>query len=112
MNQPYNGFPPFTRDCQTSQDAAYSVRNWRLLRVRTAALRNIVLEFISSRGVVGATDDEIYEAFPQIGEATLRPRRVELTHMGKVSKTDRVRPTRRGRDAIVWVVTDHAAVAA
>lgn len=47
------------------------------------------------------TDEEICEATGLRG-STVRPRRLELLRDGLIEDSGHVRPTRSGRDAIVW----------
>jgi hypothetical protein len=65
--------------------------------------RAAVLEYLRSRGMEGATADEIEKGTAYSGN-TIRPRLVELRRMGSVRKTDATRPTLSGRRAAVWVV--------
>lgn len=67
-----------------------------------------VRSYIVSRGLEGATDEQIIEAVTFLGFAvnTIRPRRVELVRAGVVVDSGRVRATRSGRDAIVWVAAE------
>lgn len=87
--------PPAAR-CQTSRAAAASIE-------RTAAtLRESVLAFIRARAD-GATDEEIADAL-HLDANSARPRRIELRNRGLVRDSGDVRPTRRHKMAIVWVV--------
>lgn len=67
-----------------------------------------LLAFIQSRGDEGATDQEACDAL-RMDPSSVRPRRVELIEQGKVSDSGRVRKTRAGREAAVWVAADSAA---
>jgi predicted ArsR family transcriptional regulator len=78
----------------TAKEAAAGVDN-------IAAKRRRVLEAIAG----GYTDEEVSDITGMPGN-TVRPRRVELIGMGLVARTERTRPTRSGRRAIVWDVTD------
>jgi hypothetical protein len=65
--------------------------------------RAAVLDYLLSRGIEGATADEIEQATSYSGN-TIRPRLVELKRIGSIEKSDATRPTRSGRKAAVWVV--------
>ncbi len=60
-----------------------------------------VLDYLRLVGVHGATDDEIQEALSMQG-STQRPRRIKLFGKGLVTRGERTRKTKSGRDAVVW----------
>ena len=64
--------------------------------------RGQVLRFISSRGTLGATDDEVQLGLG-MNPSTQRPRRVELYEGGHLAKLKAWRSTRTGSRAVVWV---------
>lgn len=68
--------------------------------------RHAVLAFIAAQGLTGATDDEI-----QIGlgmnPSTERPRRIELYEGRFIVKLHATRPTRSGKQAVVWLAGEH-----
>jgi hypothetical protein len=70
--------------------------------------RRRVLEWLtvasSSSVLCGATDEEMQEGMT-LAPNTQRPRRVELVRMGLVKDSGRTRPTRSGRQAVVWIAT-------
>ncbi len=70
----------------------------------TGTQRRRVYDYICRMGAVGATDDEIQVAL-DMNPSTQRPRRVELWEGGHITKTERTRMTRGGRQAIVWEAT-------
>jgi len=80
---------------ETSREAA------REIQPTAGTLRAQVLDYIRECGERGATDEE-----QQIGldmnPSTQRPRRVELAERGLIEKRGQ-RPTRSGRNAVVWV---------
>lgn len=74
-------------------------------------MRARVFQFILSRGLSGATLEEIHLTLG-IPENTARPRRKELEAKGWVIDSGRRRTTRAGRDAIVWIIPDAIAARA
>jgi hypothetical protein len=67
--------------------------------------RLAVLLWLRHKGVLGGTDEEIQSALV-MNQNTQRPRRVELVRMGLVKDSGRTRPTRSGRQAVVWIATE------
>lgn len=72
-----------------------------------ATLRAKVLEYIRNSGEVGQTDEGCQVGLDMPGN-TQRARRVELCEMGLVKDSGRTRPTKSGRQAVVWVATEGA----
>lgn len=70
----------------------------------TGTWRRRVLTAIVARGEQGATDEELQDALG-LNPSTERPRRVELVEGGWIEDSERRRPTRSGRYAVVWVLT-------
>lgn len=68
-------------------------------------LQAMVLQAIRRVGAFGATDDELQFVLG-MDASTERPRRVELVQAGLVRDSGRVRKTRRGRNAVVWVAVE------
>jgi hypothetical protein len=66
-------------------------------------LRKQVLKYIASRGVYGATDEEVQRALRLPGN-TQRPRRLELRDRGLIEQSADRRIGASGRSAAVWVV--------
>jgi hypothetical protein len=87
---------PYQKHSPTSKAAAHDISG------QAHNLREVVFNFIDRMGARGATDDEI-EVGLQISPSTVRPRRVELVEAGKVVDSGRTRPTRSGRQAVVWI---------
>ena len=86
---------PFQRHSPTSRAAAKSMEG------RAPTLRDQVLEYIRSRGVMGATDQDIQVTLGIPG-STERPRRVELLERHLI-RQEGTRKTASGRKAAVWV---------
>jgi hypothetical protein len=72
------------------------------MRLRSGTIRSEVLGAIVARP---STDDELLEALA-LNPNSVRPRRVELADWLMVEPSGITRPTRWGRDAIVWQATD------
>ena len=86
---PHNG-------TDTSRDAAHAIRK------HLPAIESRVLVHLSGMAN-GATNDELEVVLGLIG-STVRPRIVELRDRGLVRDSGKRRPTRTGRNAIVWEV--------
>lgn len=69
--------------------------------------RHAVLQFIAAQGIYGATDDEIQVGLG-MNPSTERPRRIELYEGHFIVKLRTTRPTRGGRQAVVWLAGEHA----
>lgn len=89
-------FPVPFSDKDTSKAAAEAISD------KVPSLRRQVFDFIASKGLGGATDEEIGDALKMPG-STVRPRRGELVDGGLVVETRQRRSTKSGRQAIVWV---------
>ena len=94
-------FPPYQPHSQTSFDAAAAA-------LATASTkRAMVYRLIRNASTRGMTDEELEIATGWSG-STVRPRRRELQTWQPeplVMDSGRQRRTRRGRKAVVWVVT-------
>ncbi len=91
MTQPFlfnPSNPPFQSHSVTSRQAAESVAS------RTAEMRRVVLSYMTSRGELGATDQELAEALGLPPEGC-RVRRIELTAAGSLRDSGATRPTAR-----------------
>jgi len=84
----------YQRHSATSREAADLVR-------RAPTLRQQVLRAIVASGRRGMTDEELQEEL-HINPSTQRPRRIELVDAGLVVDSGQTRPTRSGRQAVVW----------
>ncbi len=95
---PYNGEPPCVATSPTSREAATRIRK------AIGPLHEKVLAYLNANPS-GATDEELIEALSASKPNTIRPRRIELTAIGKVKDSGTTRQTHSGRRAVVWVVT-------
>ena len=86
------GDPPAARERSTSVAAARHVRS------PSKTFRGQVHDALRAGP---KTDEEICQATGLRG-STVRPRRLELLREGLVEDSGQVRPTRSGREAIVW----------
>lgn len=87
---------PFVRGSATSEAAALS-------QVTTSQVDEArVLDYIQRCLSWGATDDEIEQGLGMLHQ-TASARRRGLVLKGLVIESGRMRPTRSGRDAIVWI---------
>lgn len=77
---------------------------WIGSRPKAGTLRGVLLAHIEFVGEHGATDEEMQQALG-IDPNTQRPRRVELHEGGMIADSNKRRPTRSGRGAVVWVAT-------
>lgn len=82
---------------ETSEDASDKIRP-HLPRIRSAVLRRL--------HYVALTCDQI-EEFTGFAHQTVGPRLRELADAGLIERTDERRPTRSGRDAFVWKITQN-----
>lgn len=92
---------PFTGTSEdmiaTSRAAANAQLHSQVERDRAA-----ILDYITTEGDSGATDDEIENATSIKGNSA-RPRRVELARAGLIEGREGItRKTRSGRPAVVW----------
>lgn len=91
-------FEPPSNGVRTSDAAAESVAGV------SAEMRRRVLEHIRSCGDHGCTAEEIEDALGIPGNS-VRPRLWELRKVpAKIKDSERTRPTRSGRKAVVYVV--------
>lgn len=68
-----------------------------------SALQQAVMDAIRAAGDDGLTDDELCLSMPHVCEGTAKKRRCEVERAGAVRDSGRTRPTRTGRQAIVWI---------
>jgi hypothetical protein len=78
---------------------------------KAKSLRAAVLDVLTWRGAIGATDQEMQEILGLPPNAQT-PRRWELVNAGRVIASKLRRPTRSGCPATVWVLTCYADAAA
>lgn len=88
--------PPPSNGTPTSNAAAANVAP------RTPSQRMRIMDYLQTRGIDGATDQEIADALG-LDLNTVRPRRGELAEMGAIFKSEATRPTKTGNAAAVWV---------
>lgn len=70
----------------------------------TGKLRQMVYAYALERGSYGFTDQELFLAFPDRSENSLRPRRIELVDAGKLADDGQRRRNMRGRECVVWSI--------
>jgi len=82
-----------------------------LLRVEPhiGSINRTVYAYIESRGVDGATDQEI-ENVTRIDGNSVRPSRGSLVKMRLVIDSGRTRPNAKGNNCIVWLAVDEGAM--
>ena len=88
--------PPAQRHSPTSRAAAAAIEP------RAGTHRWAVLRLIRRYRTLGVTDEQMQDWLP-MNPSTQRPRRIELVAAGLVADSGRTRPTRSGRQAVVWV---------
>lgn len=94
---PPNGVPRVAGS-DTSEAAANSLSGSTLNR-----LESQVFTAIASRGAQGVTDDEL-ELMTGLRHQTVSARRRTLVLKQLICDSERRRPTRSGRPAVVWIV--------
>lgn len=80
-----------------------SIEAARAIQPHMSRLRAMVFAYFSTRGKIGATDEEVQQEL-HMPANTERPRRIELERMGLIVDSGEKRKTRAGRNASVWVV--------
>jgi hypothetical protein len=91
--------PPVRHDHpETSFQAAESIAPV------TGKLRQAVYAFAVERASYGFTDSELFTAFPDKPENSIRPRRIELVEAGRLIDSGTRRQNHRGRQCVVWAV--------
>jgi len=93
--------PVRTTDPQASRDGARKSRHHR------NALRLKVLQVFIMSGDNGATNEDIYKAYPDIKPDSLRPRVAELNRKGLIEECGRSLGS-CGVSITRWHITDHA----
>ena len=84
---------------RTSLEALLSVE------AHIGSINRTVYAYIESRGVDGATDQEI-ENVTHIDGNSVRPSRGSLVKQGLVFDSGRTRPNAKGNNCIVWIALD------
>ena len=82
-----------------------SIEAKRKIEPQIGSINRKVYEFILSRGVHGATDQEI-EATLHLDGNTVRPSRGALVKKGIVSDSGTTRKNIKGNNCIVWRATE------
>ena len=96
---PRHALPPSVRGSATSIAAAVAIAP------HIGRLQQVVLDYIRSCGSEGCTDEQIIDA-TGLSPSSARPRRVECVEKGLVCDSGRVRLTRSGRSATVWIAKE------
>lgn len=91
--------PPAVRHSRVSREAAARIAP------RVSALQLVVLAHMVGTGRHGATDEESQLAL-KMNPSTQRPRRIELGRAGLIVDAGETRPTKSGRAARVYRVTE------
>jgi hypothetical protein len=92
----YDGDPPHQRHSATSRDAAVSIRK------HIGPLHRRILGWMTEHPDGGS--DERVARLLDMAQNTYRPRRIELTQMGRVKDSERRELTQAARLAVVWVL--------
>ncbi len=90
---PYGGEPPAQQHSDTSKAAASRIKK------QVGPMHIKVLQFLAD--IDGATDEQMQDQIP-MSPNTQRPRRCELTQMGRIEDSGRRGLTKAGREAVVW----------
>lgn len=88
---------PYQRHSETSRQSAIEA----VPGAKTQ--RMVILRLFRDAGARGLTDDEI-EAITGYKGSAVRPRRIKLAQDGLIELAGFTRPTRSGRDAVVWKI--------
>ncbi len=96
QSQPVRRERPPHNNTPTSKAAAQSIAR------QAPNLRVLVLSHIERCGHHGATADEVCQALDMWPQSAT-PRINELAKSGDIVNSGRTRPTRSGRNAIVWI---------
>jgi lipid A disaccharide synthetase len=93
--------PKYQSHSETSWEAAYEIEDsadtlrGRVFRCLQKSAHNYVF--------TGMTDEEMQTAL-NMNPSTQRPRRIELVESGLVQDSGRIRKTKSGRNAVVWII--------
>ncbi len=93
---------PGHRGIDTSIEAADSIAD------KTHIYHSRILNVIRTAGRYGATSDEVATALGMVNNYASRPRLSELRALKKIVDSKRRRINLSGRNAIVWVLPEHA----
>lgn len=92
----YGGEPPSQTHSATSRAAAAQIKQ------RIGPMHLQIIKYLTEHPH-GATDEQMQAAIP-MGANTQRPRRVELTKLGRVVDSGRCERGASRREAVVWVL--------
>lgn len=92
----YDGNPPAQKHSATSRAAAAQIKQ------KIGPLHLQIIKFLTEHPR-GATDEQMQAEIP-MGANTQRPRRVELTQLGRVVDSGRRERGASRREAVVWVL--------
>ena len=98
QTEPYNNYPPYQKGSETSESGA------DVIAPKRHTLQWLVLDYIRSWGVRGATDKEIAEGLNREIN-TIVPRRRELQIKGLVVKFGKRKNPKTKAWGSVWVTT-------
>lgn len=87
--------PPSQRHSKTSREAAEQIKP------QLPRLQQIVLDAIIASGANGLTDEQGV-TLTNLSPSTYRPRRIELQTKCLIVDSGKTRPTRSGRQAVIW----------
>lgn len=95
---------PETRPPVRTTDNAASHDGAARIAPRIAGLKAQVLRVFAAAGAAGATNEDLYAAYPTVREDSLRPRVGELIVLKLLEEVGR-RPGSRGVDITIWRLT-------
>jgi hypothetical protein len=91
--------PAYQAHSDTSRAAATQIK-----REKCAQLRRAILQYVRRMGADGATDHDLYRAFPAYPCETVRVRRIELCQRRALVDSCRRRPSPAGRASVAWIL--------
>ena len=105
-NRIYGGDPDYHRDLPAHQwHSDTSTEAAEAIAPKINTMVNKIFDLIGSKGGYGLTDDEGIVQTGMDGNS-YRPCRIDLMNRGLVDDAGLRRPTRRGRNAVVWELTE------
>jgi len=90
----YDGDPPHQRHSETSREAAASIRK------HIGPMHKLIINWMTANPA-GGSDERVAHLLGMV-QNTYRPRRIELTQMGRLHDSGRTELTQSGRSAVVW----------
>ncbi len=82
---------------------ATSIAAAKAVMPRAGTIRERIYQLIARQKLRGMTADEVEFGMAMSGD-TVRPRLIELRREGRIYKSDTTRPTRKGQQAVVYMV--------